>query len=183
MKARIIAALLLLGIVAAACGSDDGSDPGNMGGGGMDMGDNGGMDDDGMDMGGSDEGNGGASFGEPGDPAAADREIEVLTLDSFEFDPSSIEVDKGETITFVITNDGNIRHEFLLGGDSQQREHEAEMQGMQGGMMTDEPYAVWVEPGETKELTWTFTEAGEVLYGCHEPGHYDAGMVGTITVS
>jgi len=30
---------------------------------------------------------------------------------------------------------------------------------------------IGLKPGETKSLTWRFTEAGEVLYGCHEPGH------------
>lgn len=43
--------------------------------------------------------------------------------------------------------------------------------------------AIRIEPGETAELTWTFTDPGTVLMGCHEPGHYDAGMRGTITVT
>lgn len=29
---------------------------------------------------------------------------------------------------------------------------------------------------------WTFTEPGTVLIGCHQPGHYSAGMKGTVTV-
>jgi len=48
--------------------------------------------------------------------------------------------------------------------------------------MGDEPNAFVLDPGQTKETTWTFTAAGELLYGCHQPGHYGAGMVGTITV-
>jgi uncharacterized cupredoxin-like copper-binding protein len=39
-----------------------------------------------------------------------------------------------------------------------------------------------VAPGETEEITWTFTDAGGTLYGCHEPGHYEGGMVGSIEV-
>lgn len=50
-------------------------------------------------------------------------------------------------------------------------------------VMHDEPNAVSLQPGETKELTGTFTSAGELIYGCHEPGHYDAGMRGTLTVT
>jgi uncharacterized cupredoxin-like copper-binding protein len=42
--------------------------------------------------------------------------------------------------------------------------------------------AVKVGPGETAELTWRFDETGTLLYGCHEPGHYEGGMVGTIEV-
>jgi uncharacterized cupredoxin-like copper-binding protein len=41
---------------------------------------------------------------------------------------------------------------------------------------------VELAPGEMKEVTVTFDEAGEMLYGCHEPGHYDGGVVGTISV-
>lgn len=48
--------------------------------------------------------------------------------------------------------------------------------------MTGEPNAVVLDPGETKEVTWKFTVAGTFLIGCHQPGHYDAGMVGSITV-
>lgn len=48
--------------------------------------------------------------------------------------------------------------------------------------MMDTDNAVTVRPGETKELTWKFGETGEVLFRCHEPGHYNGGMVGTIVV-
>lgn len=47
----------------------------------------------------------------------------------------------------------------------------------------DMPNALDVAPGETKELTWKFTQEGDVLYGCHEPGHYGEGRVGTITIT
>lgn len=42
---------------------------------------------------------------------------------------------------------------------------------------------ITVEPGDTGELTHTFEEAGTILIGCHEPGHYDAGMVVTVEVT
>jgi uncharacterized cupredoxin-like copper-binding protein len=43
--------------------------------------------------------------------------------------------------------------------------------------------ALELEPGETEETFVTFDEAGEILFACHEPGHYDGGMVGTVTVA
>ena len=49
-------------------------------------------------------------------------------------------------------------------------------------MEHDQPNVVTVGAGETKELTWTFTQPGTVLIGCHQLGHYDAGMKGQITV-
>lgn len=132
-----------------------------------------------MDMGGSQ----GFTFGRPGDPNEADRTVEISQLDSFAFEPSELEVQMGETVTFEVTNDGETPHEFVLGDEMKQREHESQMQEMGGQMMPDEPNAITVEPGETKSLTWTFTEMGTVQYACHISGHYAQGMVGTITVS
>lgn len=72
-------------------------------------------------------------------------------------------------------------HDFTLGDEATQEEHEEEMAEM-GGMAQDQANAVTVAAGETKELTWTFTKSGSVLIGCHQPGHYDGGMKGQITV-
>ena len=36
---------------------------------------------------------------------------------------------------------------------------------------------VVVAPGETGEITHTFTETGVFEIGCHQPGHYEAGML------
>lgn len=121
------------------------------------------------------------------------RTVEITALDALQFDPSSIEVGVGDTVRFVVTNDGAIPHDFLIGDEASQNEHEEEMQAGMGheeemdGEMGGEhegafPEAFLLDPGETKEVEVTFDEAGEFLYGCHQPGHYGAGMVGTITV-
>ena len=120
-------------------------------------------------------------FGEPGDPSAAARTVRVRALDSLEFRPSSIGVNKGDTITFVITNVGSNRHEFTLGDEDLQLAHERQMSA--GGEHHDAATAVELEPGATEQVTWLFTKPGEVLYGCHIPGHYEGGMVGSIKVS
>lgn len=118
----------------------------------------------------------GAVPGSAADDSDADRKVHVETKDDLSFDPSSIEVAAGEVVTFVVTNDGNADHEFVLGDSSYQKSHDG------GDMDHGMGNAVTVSPGETQELTWEFSEPGEILYGCHEAGHYDGGMVGTITV-
>lgn len=123
------------------------------------------------------------SFGEPADPGDADRVVEVTQLDEMAYQPSSIDVAVGETIAFEITNAGQTPHEFVLGDADLQAEHEEEMAEMGDAAMMDEPNAVAVDPGETVSLAWTFTEPGELQYGCHVPGHFAAGMVGQISVS
>jgi uncharacterized cupredoxin-like copper-binding protein len=41
---------------------------------------------------------------------------------------------------------------------------------------------VHVAPGGTETLVWQFTQPGEFHYGCLVPGHFEAGMVGKLTV-
>jgi uncharacterized cupredoxin-like copper-binding protein len=50
-------------------------------------------------------------------------------------------------------------------------------------MEHDEPYMAHVNPGEKEEIVWQFTKAGEFHYACLIPGHFEAGMVGKITVA
>ena len=57
------------------------------------------------------------------------------------------------------------------------------MEEMGADMAHTEPNAMTIDPGETGAMTWRFVEPGDVLYGCHQPGHYDAGMVGVIEVT
>lgn len=119
--------------------------------------------------------------GNAADRADADREIKIVTTDELRFEPDSIQVEEGEIITFVVQNKGDANHEFVLGDADYQHAHAEEMHDE--GMMGESENALTLKPGETKELTWEFSEAGEVLYGCHVAGHYDGGMVGTIEVS
>ena len=44
------------------------------------------------------------------------------------------------------------------------------------------PGAVTIGPGETVSVLARFDEPGETLFGCHQPGHWEVGMKGTITV-
>lgn len=122
-------------------------------------------------------------FGRPADAADADREVEVEADDDFSFDPEAIEVRAGEVVTFSVVNVGDLPHEFTLGPEDVQQEHEDEMAEMGDMEMDDNANAIAVPAGSTGELTWQFSEPGTVLFGCHVQGHYDAGMVGEIDVT
>jgi uncharacterized cupredoxin-like copper-binding protein len=144
------------------------------------------MSSEGMAMGaaGADE----FAFGEPADPAAAERTIDVRTVEQggFHYEPDAIEVAAGETVTFRVRNDGEAVHEFVLGDERVQEEHEAEMQAMgsEAAMaMAEDPNAVSVPPGGSRSLTWTFANRGRIVYGCHQPGHYAAGMRGDLDIT
>jgi uncharacterized cupredoxin-like copper-binding protein len=138
------------------------------------------MDGDGMNGDGMDHADDEA-MGEPADASEATRTISVEAFD-MAFDPETISVEPGEVVTFEVTNTGEAVHEFFLGDSAMQQEHADEMADMDSDMAHDEPYSIRLQPGETKQLTWRFAETGEVEFACHEPGHYQAGMHGQISV-
>ena len=113
--------------------------------------------------------------------SAAATRIEVKLLDSLRMEPATMTVPAGVPVTFVVTNAGSAEHEFFLGDEAAQTEHEQEM--MSGGMAHGDPAGIAVKPGETMELTYTFAEAGETLAGCHVVGHYGGGMKAEIKVT
>jgi uncharacterized cupredoxin-like copper-binding protein len=122
------------------------------------------------------------AFGRQGDPKRATRTIRVDMTDAMRFAPASITVAQGETVRFVVRNAGKVMHEFVLGTLAELREH-AELMKQFPNMEHDEPYMAHVAPGKTETLVWQFTKPGEFHYGCLLPGHFEAGMVGRVTVS
>ncbi len=63
-----------------------------------------------------------------------------------------------------------------------QQEHADAMAHMPEGMAHALPNSVTLQPGETEKLSWRFGDT-VIEYGCHEPGHYQAGMRGRITIA
>ncbi len=125
-----------------------------------------------------------AACGDEGPSAEnADRVVEVSMKDNA-FDPNSLSVKSGETVTFKFTNDGALDHDAFIGDTDAQQEHGESMDsGDMEGHNMDDGDALLLEPGKSGEITHTFEDAGEVLIGCHQPGHYEAGMKSTVTVS
>jgi uncharacterized cupredoxin-like copper-binding protein len=104
------------------------------------------------------------------------------------YSPDSVTVNAGETVRFVFTNKDEAVHDAFIGDEEAQDGHEMEMQdsadmGHGDGHDGEDEGAITVDPGETGELTHTFEESGTVLIGCHQPGHYAAGMKLTVDVS
>lgn len=121
------------------------------------------------------------AFGKAADPRRAARTIRVEMSDRFRYQPAEITVRRGEAVRFVVTNSGRATHEMVLGTMQELKEH-AELMRKHPGMEHDEPHMLHVAPGESGEMGWRFTRAGEFYYGCLIPGHFEAGMVGRIIV-
>lgn len=120
-----------------------------------------------------------AAIGEPGKKAT--RTVTIDMTDNMRFTPASVSVKQGETVKFLVKNSGKIKHELVLGTPEMLKEHYAMMMKMPG-MEHAEENMVTVAPGATGEVVWRFSKAGEVQFGCLQPGHFDAGMKGAVTV-
>ena len=139
------------------------------------------------------------------------RTIEI-TMNDIAYEPTAATVSAGETVRFVLTNDGAIRHEAVFGDTAVQEEHEAEMAAGDMDMDSDSDMdmdesdeaghdeagdgeagdgdgdhdesvpSISLEPGATGEREVTFDADHEMIIGCHEPGHWAAGMRVDVTV-
>ena len=125
------------------------------------------------------------------DEASADdgtRTVEIEMVD-IAFEPDTLEVEAGETVRFVFTNAGEIAHDAFIGDAAAQAGHEEEMSDDHADDHGDDGHgdeaeeALVLEPGDTGELTYTFEEAGTLEIGCHQPGHYEAGMTVDVEVA
>lgn len=121
-------------------------------------------------------------WGIAGDAQAVSRTVELAMGDDMRFKPDRIEVRQGETVRFVVHNEGRLMHEFVLGDEAELDAH-ARLMEKHPNMEHDEPWMVHVEPGRRGELTWRFNRAGSFRFGCLIAGHYGAGMVGRIEVT
>ncbi|MFZ5548740.1 MAG: cupredoxin domain-containing protein [Pseudomonadota bacterium] len=120
-------------------------------------------------------------FGQQGDPRKVTRVIKVEMADSMRFTPAEITVARGETVRIVAANKGQVLHEMVLGTAQELAAH-AEMMRKFPGMEHDEPHMTHVKPGRSGEIVWQFTQPGAFQFACLIPGHFEAGMVGTVTV-
>lgn len=123
-----------------------------------------------------------ADIGKLGKAASVTRTIEIDMTDAMRFTPSSIDAKQGETIKFIVKNSGKIKHEMVLGTDKELKEH-YEMMKKNPGMEHEDPKMATVQAGKTGEIIWQFSKAGKIDFACLQPGHYDAGMKGAVSVA
>jgi uncharacterized cupredoxin-like copper-binding protein len=110
------------------------------------------------------------------------RTIALKMSDDMRFTPDKIEVKQGETVRISLKNTGKILHEMVIGTKQELDAHAALMLKFPD-MEHDEPYMAHIQPGKTGEIIWTFNKTGEFEFACLIPGHFQAGMKGTIKVS
>ncbi|MBN8443674.1 MAG: cupredoxin family protein [Thauera sp.] len=120
-------------------------------------------------------------WGIAGEARAVRRTIAITLSDDMRFTPDHIEVRRGETVRFTHRNVGKVMHEMVIGTPAALAEHAALMEKFPE-MEHEEPWMAHVAPGGTGELVWQFNRAGTFEFACLIPGHYQAGMRGSIVV-
>ena len=157
MKRTVIAALVAL--LATACGGGK-------------------SDQAAMNMGGSTSSTGATV-------SSATKTIDIDMVD-IGYEPKSLSAQRGERIEFVFHNTGKIPHDAFIGDTAAQADHEQKMRDAKGGSMIDHGMggtAITVDAGQTGQLMYTFDTTGTIEIGCHQPGHYAAGMKLAVTVA
>jgi uncharacterized cupredoxin-like copper-binding protein len=114
-----------------------------------------------------------------GSPGSPQEQTVSISIEHSAFEPTALKFEAGTEVTFVIRNTDPIDHEFILGDEEVQAIHEKGTEAHHGA----KPGEVSIPAGEERETTFVFESPGELIYGCHLPGHYDYGMRGLVTVT
>jgi len=100
--------------------------------------------------------------GRVGQPAGSTK----VTLTEYKFDPSTISVNHGKVVLFLV-NGGTISHDLIVTDSSSHRMAGSEL----------------ISAGDSFVLSIDNLPAGTYTFFCDQPGHEQAGMKGTLTAT
>ena len=140
-------------------------------------------------------------IGEKGNPTEVKRTITIKMHDNY-FEPSEININKDETIKFIVLNVGELVHEFNIATKEMHIKHQPEMAKMveheilladridknkmkemakmDHAMAHKHANSVLLEPNKSGEIIWKFNTSAKLEIACNVPGHYEAGMIAKI---
>ncbi|MGM7702825.1 cupredoxin domain-containing protein [Pseudalkalibacillus sp. Hm43] len=123
-----------------------------------------------------------------------------ITATEMKFEPSQITLKKGQEYEFVMTNDGQVFHDFVedemeikMTFMSDMPDHPDQTSMLDRLLGTKKAFAhsdekhkktlhMNAKPGQTVSIKFIPKETGEFEFYCSVPGHKEAGMKGTIIV-
>ncbi|AJR07884.1 hypothetical protein H744_2c1205 [Photobacterium gaetbulicola Gung47] len=117
-----------------------------------------------------------SAVGMPAPASQASQTYQVVLTDDMkmQFEPS-LAIKQGDVVRFVVTNKGQLPHEFSIGSIDEQAKHREMMQAMPN-MEHHDGTTITLAPGETTEMGWHFMGQNFVEFSCNIPGHSEAGM-------
>ena len=142
-------------------------------------------------------------IGSKGNESDISRTIKVVMYDNY-YEPSSFQINAGETIKFEIENAGELVHEFNIANKMMHMNHQPEMEKMVDNeiLFTDSidknkmkkmakidksmghshSNSVLLEPKQKGNIIWRFDNAVNIEVACNVPGHYQAGMIAKVNI-
>jgi uncharacterized cupredoxin-like copper-binding protein len=144
--------------------------------------------------------------GSGSDASLTGGKVVEVTMKEMSFTPNRFTFKVGDTVTFEFHNDGEVRHEAVIGDAAAQQAALAQMRAMDAASSTTTssepseggrgrsrlvlrhpgmglPNVISVEPGRSGKITFQFAKPATLLMECHEKGHLEAGMKATIVVT
>ena len=140
-------------------------------------------------------------IGEKGKLSEVNRTVEIKMYDNY-FEPNEIKIKKDETIKFIVSNYGELVHEFNIATKEMHIKHQPELMKMvenqilladkidkkkmkemakkDHSMAHSHSNSVLLEPNQSAELIWKFSSDKNLEAACNVPGHYEVGMVADI---
>lgn len=142
---------------------------------------------------------GGGTVDTPANDGDAGSAVEPVTLElgsegeQLAYNEAELTVEAGQEVTLIFNNNSaSQQHNWVLadGGDdvAEQINQAGQSAGADAEYIPDDTsnivaYTELLNGGETTEITFTApSEPGEYTYLCTFPGHYQAGMKGTLIV-
>jgi len=111
--------------------------------------------------------------------------IQIVTINAkeFKFIPSEIHINTGKT-KFILVNDGVAEHELVVYDISKKDiVDKAELAEDEATIKKNILFEIEEVPsGESGETDVLNLQEGSYVMGCHVPGHYEAGMKGTLDI-
>ena len=142
-------------------------------------------------------------IGSKGNANDVSRVIKVIMYDNY-YEPSSFQINAGETIKFEIENAGELVHEFNIANKMMHIKHQPEMEKMvdneilfadsidknkmkkmskiDKSMGHSHSNSVLLEPKQKGNIIWRFDNAVNIEVACNVPGHYQAGMIAKVNI-
>ena len=142
-------------------------------------------------------------IGSKGNVSDISRVIKVIMYDNY-YEPSSFQINAGETIKFEVENAGDLVHEFNIANKMMHMKHQPEMEKMveneilfadsidkdkmkkmakmDKSMGHSHSNSVLLEPKQKGDIIWKFDNAVNIEVACNVPGHYQAGMIAKVNI-
>ena len=142
-------------------------------------------------------------IGSKGNESDISRTIKVVMYDNY-YEPSSFQINAGETIKFEVENAGELVHEFNIANKMMHMKHQPEMEKMveneilladtidkdkmkkmtnvDKSMGHSHSNSVLLEPKQKGDIIWKFDNAVNIEIACNVPGHYEVGMIAKVNI-